>query len=534
MAVKLGQPQTLKTGPWKGVFTTTDPFDDDPESLQDALNCYIADPAHGSGLFQRPCLHAITTSTMGAQKPTTIFTTPGGLVFVVLDGKIFRTSGFPLTLTDVTPGGVTIDNGSSTRVAVINYLGDLIVSDGVNRPWIGTNLSATPITGANIQIDTAANAWSAYGVPTVYSGVVVFIADTVPGGSAVKSRLGIVWCEPGQATVGYTQTGFTDFANIIQTSTAPLWAILGTNAALYYWRANEIGTASGIVDGSFASTATYASVSTEIGTTFPFAVQRYQNLIYFSDVFGRPQQLPIGSAVTEPQIWLQMRSPITDGSYTSAAAPTNGGFAGIVPDLGLYVCGTLEDATASPSVLNTLFVFDAKTGKYAGRWKVAAGRPIFGIGRSSTLFFLAAEYNTAAVDNRFWSMGLVAFPSATLPWIDGLTGGPATSQTVTITVNRLGYSADVVWDAGQTGALVTMNNAAVAITVTTPYTASTVEGTPTPATSADGTFRCVVGMDVHAARGIQITAQPTLGSTQWGAQQWSMVAVPSLAGPEEA
>ncbi len=535
--MKLGVPQVLAAGPWKSVFSSTDPYDDNPAQLQAAVNCYIPDSANGSGVYQRPALIKSGQTVAGTRAANgwTITMRDGTIYnFIATFGKLYRISGDLSTATDVTPGGVTIDNGLTTRVFFQSYNDTLIVSDGVNRPWYGTNLGATPITGTYIHATTAAGAWTAFGQPTQFAGVLVFMVKSPASGQAAKARISIIWCEPGDQTIGYEQTGYTNFANLIQTSSKLLTAIFGTNFGLYYWRDSEIGVVSGIVDGSFNSTATAAAVSSSIGCAASATIRRYGDMIYFCDQFGRPQSLPIGGKITEPQIWLQARQ-VVDAQTAAAGYATallNVAVGEIEPNLNLYLCAPY--ASGSLGVNNFpptfMFVFDAKTGSYLGTWTVSNGCEITGLCQltdtngAATLCAIAytSPGNTPSL---IWSLTRLSANS----WSDSTT-----AQTVSVTTNRLGYSDTVVWDAGNTADAVVMSAAANTLALQTPQTASTSMGSATPVTSADGTYRSVWGVDIHAAREITATVTPTLGAAQWGLQRFSITATPSLALPDDA
>jgi hypothetical protein len=45
VTVALGKPNTLRDGPWDGVFNTPDPIGGPAKKLLDARNIYIPDPA---------------------------------------------------------------------------------------------------------------------------------------------------------------------------------------------------------------------------------------------------------------------------------------------------------------------------------------------------------------------------------------------------------------------------------------------------------------------------------------------------------
>ncbi len=526
----------LTAGPFKGVFSSLDPFDGTPDALIDALNMYIPDTANGSGAFQRPAFRigAGSAISLGSSRASSQFhfTSTAGVEYnyVVVAGKLYKVDSTGAE-TDITPVGVTIDNGLTTRCYMTQLNDQLIFTDGVNRPWVGTNLAAVPITGTYIQADGAATAWTAFGAPFIQAGCVGFILNTSSLATLVP-RLALLWSEPNQPAVGYIQAGYTDWWNLIQTSQRPITRVLGLNTGLIVWRDRGIGFIAGQLAGSLSATATNQLISDDIGLIAPATVGRYHDHVYFGDQFGRPQHID-GTTLVDPPMWLQMRQYIE--SQTAAAgyatAVQNVAIGVIEPNLNLYLIAPF--ASSSLGVNNipptTAFIFDAKNGTYLGRWQLAAGFEM-------TSFGVQLDANGA---QQLWVMGPNAAANGTnrvwqLQRISGTLWSDTTAQTVNIQTDRLGYQADVVWDAGQTGTLITMGTHAVAITVQTPYTASTTEGTPSPATSVDGTYRCVVGLDIHAARGISVTATPTLGSTQWGVERWEMVAVPSLAAPEDA
>ncbi len=537
MAKSGGGAQLLFSGPWKSVRSTTDPFDDPPDQLTDALNGYIPDPANGSGFYQRPAVRTVAGNTsLGTARAAGQwhYTSTAGVEinFMATQGKLYRVTAAGVA-TDVTPVGVTIDNGLTTRVFFQQVNDQLIATDGVNRPWIGTNLSATPITGTYIDIDGAATAWTAFGAPTFLQGGIVFILGSWGGGAGLVPRIAIVWCEPNQPAVGYVQSGYTDFWNLFQTSSRPITGIYGLNTGLIVWRDQGIGFIAGTLNGNFSTAATNQAISDDIGLLASATIDRYLNNVYFADQFARPQVI-VGTTLQEPQLWLQMRSQVEAQTAAAgyAAAVTNVAIGIIEPNLNLYLCAPF--ASGSLGVNNTppnvIYAFDAKTTAYVGRWVLSTGCAITGMGiqrdaNNAPQLWLVAESTPGDAQEHLWQFQRL---SAAL-WTDSQA-----AQTVSITTGRLGYSASIVWDAGDIGNLVTMNAAAVAVTVTTPYNSATASGTASPQTSQDGTYRVVIGMDVLAARGIQITASPTLGSTQWGVQRWEMLAVPSKAGVLDA
>src|SRR5438034_11431387 len=121
----------------------------------------MSDTQRGSGTYQRPgwkCQNAgapLIGSNRQGQCVYEHVELDGTLRrFLFVGGKMWRWNGDigAPTFTDVTPVGVTI----ATSILFCESLaGKLIVNDGTNKPWIGTNLGGTPITGTYIQYNTA-------------------------------------------------------------------------------------------------------------------------------------------------------------------------------------------------------------------------------------------------------------------------------------------------------------------------------------------------------------------------------------------
>jgi len=102
----------------------------------------------------------------------------------------------------VTPVGVTIDAGITVRVYFASLIGTLMVTDGVNRPWIATNLTSTPITGTYIDYDGIGGSWTTIGAPKIYGGAAFVILNAVNG---VSRRTDISWSNPGTLSIGWQQ-----------------------------------------------------------------------------------------------------------------------------------------------------------------------------------------------------------------------------------------------------------------------------------------------------------------------------------------
>lgn len=563
-ATKIGQRTTLRSGPWKGVRNTIDPFDDDPSVLYNARNIYIPDLENGSGTYQRPGFtllnggNAIYTSgsafrAAGGYCHTALDQTAYN--FVVEGGHLFRVDQTLSVFTDVTPVGVTIDSGISTRVKFVSLAGVLVVSDGVNRPWIATNLASTPITGTYIDFDGAGVTWSAQDI-TVYSGAIVVLLKVFDG---IAARTDIAWSAPGDPATGYQQPTFDYRWTLEQTGSNPIFAIHGTNIGLYYWRQRSIGLATGALGPSFQTSHTDDAVADNVGTQTPQTIIGFTDRIFFTDSIGRPQMLPLGGTV-QP-IWLQMRSEVDSASVSFQSVTAITSTAAFEPTLNLYLVGLWSPQATSQSPVSQWFAFDAATGIYLGPWSVVSatgGQTAVetlctfsdNTGRSVLMVF-GSKATAPATGGYAWSFNaLLGTPDVfeteggTLITCEDLTTHLTTEgqdevwmdngvlPPISITTARLGYSSDYVWNVDQ-ATVITGTDSPVSVTLQTPTTAGTVEGTPTPSASADGTYRCVVGADTQG-RGTQVTVSPTNGDAQWSAEQVTLVAVASLAGPEDA
>jgi hypothetical protein len=156
------QTRTFTSGLWHGVRDTSEPFDDTPDTLQDAVNVYLPDPQSGSGAFGRPAFQEFS----GANPPGAVvapfgqtingtFYTGGQAVFpignstdsLMIVGGVAYTVTYP-TAVDYMPGvssrvcitpGVSPLNhrfGAPYGICVTQLDHYLIVNDGVFTPWV--------------------------------------------------------------------------------------------------------------------------------------------------------------------------------------------------------------------------------------------------------------------------------------------------------------------------------------------------------------------------------------------------------------
>lgn len=547
--------QSFTTGPFRGVQNTDQPYDDAPDKLVDAVNCYIPDPIGGSEIAARQGFAVVNPSSPLAPDGQGVFThidiSGNAYNFVASGGKLYRYDDALTVATDVTPAGSPISS-ASTHVYFTSFIGQLIISDGVNRPWVATNLSATPVTRTAINMDAGASAWAAFGQPEVYGGSLFFILDNVAG---TQSRLDIIWSVPADPLTGYQQANYDFRWTLEQTGSGPLYALKATNVALYYFRDGSIGSIQGIPGPDLQSTATHDAVSENVGTLQSATVQLFGNNIFFCDVNGRPWMLPIQG---EPEpIWLQLRSVVDSSTSGYPSSTAQVATAAILPSLNLYVAAIWSPVAGLAEAPLEMQVFDARNGIYLGRWNLQGGTSInaMGIvnntsGRGALLIVGSLLPGINTPGGYVWVQNVLTPNGITLTTEDGvdltteddvlLTTENATPSwldngllpPISITTQRLGYTSDGAVNV-DSATLITNNTAPVQVSMMTSAVAPAVQGTPVRNLSQDGTYRLVVGADRVQGRGVQLTASPQDASSQWRLYSISVIAQTSKVTPEE-
>lgn len=564
-AQALPRPAVLSAGPWKGVYDTADPFDAGPDRLRDLQNGYIPDADAGSGAFARP---GFALSNAGVALNTTTGSPGNGSAapwdgitildlasvtechFTIANGKLYRLANGPVETTcnaiDVTPAGITIS--ASGNVFMLEMFGKLIVTDETNRPWIGTNLTSTPITGAYIDYDGAATAWKATR-PTLYLGSLFFPLIEVGG----VSRAGdISWSSAGDPATGYQQTNFDYNWTLVQ-GKGQITGVVGTNLALYYFREQSIGTIAGTDITNLASSATTDTVAYDVGTKSPGSLCLFGNTIFFCDANGRPYRLVPGQAPTP--LWHQMR--FRADTYGRVKFP--GAVSAVIdPVRQLYLAAiwkeTENTVVTDLGTPRAIYAFDANTGSYQGRWTVNdSGTGGVDVGRLITLRSQSTGLDTIGFIGRavpgaytdvvswhfLWMVRDDPWPIVDAnKWLDGNSAGTLIQPQVKATTDRMGEAEGIVYAVDRIAAI-TGNATPCSVTVETTTTSGTAIGSPTPDTSTDGTYRIVAGMDGIQGRGPSAVIAPTFSSSnagtlgQWSLHRVSITASPSNAGPEE-
>ncbi|HKW09275.1 MAG TPA: hypothetical protein VJO33_02785 [Gemmatimonadaceae bacterium] len=553
--------QTLQAGTWKGVRDTVEPYDDTPDLLVDATNLYIPDPPGGSAAFARPgfsLLHNRTPLIAGARGQMAyshIAMDGTNYNFLAMGGRLFRVSNDQLTFTDVTPAApVAISSAITTRVKMVSLGDRLIVSDGVNRPWMATNLGATPITGTNIDYDGANVAWACQDI-TIWSGALVVALKHVAG---VSRQSDLSWSEPGQPDVGWQQLNFDNNWTLEQTGSSPIYALCGTNVALYYWRQRSIGAISGAIGPDLATTSTHDAVSFNVGTRAPQSIQTFGNTIYFTDTLGRPWRFVLGNS--PEAIWLNMRAEVdaqSTGFPQVTSVVTTSAFE---PTLNLYLVAIWSPRPVETQPCVQMYAFDARSGMYLGRWNIkgpdgvyieAMGVFLDAFGGARLIVLGSKDpgggsgyvwsFNAlSTVTNRITTEGPAPVTYITTEGGSRLTteGTPAVYLDDTdvpelmARTQRLGYASDVMWLVDRC-TVITGTPTPIEVRMRSSTSLNVLQGTPSPSPSVDQTYRLVCGCRV-LGRGTEVEVRAMSAASQWSLNRVQIVAVASQARPEDA
>lgn len=583
---------TISTGPWKGVLDTRDPYDDQPNQLVDAQNMYIPDPQGGSGLYARRGFGILNLNSPYTGRGQGVFdhvVAGSSYNFIAAGGRLFRANTGLTEFTDVTPVGISISD-TNTHVYFVTFGEQLIINDEVNDPWIASDLTNTPITGTVIDyngtgVPGSGDPWAATGQPVVYSGSLFFIVKSIAG---VLQPPTIAWSAPGNPAQGYFQddgalNAFDYTWTLEQTNAHPLYGLAATNVALYYFRDYFIGAVAGTPGPDFQGSATNDVVSVNIGCLQSATIHQYGQTIFFCDALGRPYALQSGSPPIP--LWLSMRQVVDTSTSQYPGATAQVAIATVHPILNLYIVAPWSPTAGTPDAPVEAYCFDTKTLAYVGRWSIRNGSSMEAMGilndtaGYASLIILGNEPPDGIVDGFLttqsglflttqsglrlvvndgtigrtgviWGMDATTGDGDPITSEDGLfiisseDGYGITSEnrlisweddgtppTRSLTTQRMGYSADQVYNV-DSATIITQDTAPCTVTMMTPTTSGTVEGTPSPGASQDGTYRLVVGADVQG-RGVQVTVSPTTADDQWIAQSVGIVVLPSLATPEE-
>lgn len=310
----------LAAGPFRGMRDSFDPTTADPALASLLLNCYPAGP--NADVVGRPGFRQLGVHLAGRGQGVRQFTRVGGTTFtvVVAGGKFYTVNWLTRTVTEVLTAAhlsaASVALSPTARVALVpfNQGSDyqLVVSDGVNTPWMWDGTAGGGITKLT-------NCPVLYGPPTVYYGKLF--------GIKAADRTVMVWSSEADATTGYEMAAYLYNWQLRQSDPRALTRLFGTNDALYVFRERSITTVSGRVTPDFQTFGVRDGVSGTLGTASPWAVEQYDQTLFFLDADGRPQALPIGGRVVgsgsgEVGIWNDLRETTQALPPTSLAKAT--------------------------------------------------------------------------------------------------------------------------------------------------------------------------------------------------------------------
>lgn len=337
------RPKYYRAGPFRGMRDMQDPSSADPSLARMLQNVYIVDPARRSAVIGRPGIRLLGSQLAGAPKGQRSyqFTKLNGTEHsvVIAGGELYeinwaaRTITKVLTAAQITGAGAALS--STARVYLVTFADNLVISDGVNKPWAWDGTAGggiTPITGA-------AGAW--YGQPAVYYGKLFGIIAATP--------TDMEWSEENQLNVGYGAGGYSNQWTLGQTDQERLYLLVGTNEQLAVFRSRSSTAITGAVGPEFSSTGTREALSDTIGTESPAAAQLVNGRLFFVDADLKPRVWTPGGGITSA--WEDFSVTI-GGLDWSKRADAIGVYD---PFTQLVLIGAAEIAETYPNILMGLF-----------------------------------------------------------------------------------------------------------------------------------------------------------------------------------
>lgn len=378
-----------------------DPFSADPSLAFLLQNVYPTDPARASAVVGRPGFQKAGSQlgSGGVGQLVYQFTKLAGTEYTVaiVGGKFYTFNWGTRVWTEVVTAAnfatATITLSSTAKCYAVTMADVMVISDGVNTPWQWDGTSgATGLTKLT-------NCPVLFGQPTVYYAKLFGIKNT--------ERSTMVWSEENDPTIGYEAGGYNNAWTLGQTDQEPLYALVGTNGALYYFRARSTGVISGAVNTDFTTSGVHDSVSGVVGTQSPDATVYYEGRVYFLDANFNPYVIVPGSGVES--LWGDVRETIIglDRAYVGVAVGVYDASTKLV------ILSVVEVGQTIPS-LQIVIDPDQGAGQIVALWrgftfnamqtvKNATGQPL--------LLHLSSDgyaYDHGLPDGSLWSDGLNA------------------------------------------------------------------------------------------------------------------------------
>jgi hypothetical protein len=368
------RPTTFEFGPFKGMRYT----EALPPSKDYAFHAKDMILQEDGQYWRRPCFDAPRQPNFNQSAVQGVFAfnlVTAGLAVAVVNGEIWTTDGVTGWTKQVTQANLTtaaITLSTSAQVYGCQFGNKYIFNDGINQPfaWDGTAGAGglTKLTNAPTKC---------FGRPTVYYAKLFFIKDVAAAGA---DRNTMVWSEENQPNTGYEAGGFNNSWPLVQMGQGGLYALLGLNDGLYYFRRTSIGVVRGAVNTDFRAAGVHDDVSLEHGTTSPRGVSYYKGRIWFVDTTGHPCSFLVGGPQEAP--WGQIEGALGDwglGSYLMSS--TDIANAVLCPCAALD-CMTfwLRDGNLGTAGFNRAFCFGA-SGVAWSEWSLPGGAGAQALGR---------------------------------------------------------------------------------------------------------------------------------------------------------
>lgn len=346
---------------FRGMRDSEDPQTENPEYARLLQNCYPIDTTMGTRVIGRGGCSLYNASQLGgaSHRVQGIFdfipasTPTNHYLLCVCGGKLYQqavTGGalpIPLLWVEKTLSAATLDTGATVYFTA---LGDVaVISDGVHTPFSWDGTTDTVLTNCPVL----------FGRPTVYYAKLFGIKNT--------ERSTIVWSEEGDPATGYEAGGYNNAWTLGQTDQDPLFALYGSNEALYYFRRWSIGAIRGSVDADFVNSGTRESVSATVGIVGPGGLVVTSTDLFFLDANNRPRALNIASGVLDDQMWRYIRETIPD--FTTLRAYQNESLgAYLSSDDFVLLGGCLSTGIGSGYLSDAFIVISASTREVMGIW----------------------------------------------------------------------------------------------------------------------------------------------------------------------
>ncbi len=288
-------------GPFIGMRDSPDPSAHSRERAWMLRNVYPLQPEFRGAVCGRPGFTKAGAQLGGGgigQLVTQFTELDGTTHTVVIVGGKFYTYNWDtdswtevLTASDLSTASITLS--ATARCYAVTFANQLIVTDGVNTPWAWDGT-------ANGGLTQLTNCPVLFGAPTVYYAKLFGIKAT--------DRTAIVWSEENSPNTGYEAGGYNNAWTLGQTDQDRIFALAGTNEALYVFRARSLTQVFGSVTPNFSSTGTREGVAETVGTTSPASVCVHNRRIFFVDADGQPHV--ISPSLGLAPIWEDFRETI--------------------------------------------------------------------------------------------------------------------------------------------------------------------------------------------------------------------------------